>query len=180
MLLTRFFEDDRIQVHQPRRNLQIKLNRPVAGKTTLSPTSTPLANSTARPACWSGRRLRAATRKNPTGRCLWIPAGLLLVDDRHCGSRPSRIRPETAGRVQYLRTIITEEQRQEFGHLVENTFAGSRRKISAAQRHPFSQNPCSSCPDVGFVLETRDGRRQPGAASRPGSRAPIWLDELND
>jgi hypothetical protein len=32
MLLDRFCQDDRIQVHQPRRNLQIKFNRPVAGK----------------------------------------------------------------------------------------------------------------------------------------------------
>ena len=32
MLLDRFCQDDRIQVHQPRRNLQIKFNRPVSGK----------------------------------------------------------------------------------------------------------------------------------------------------
>ncbi|MGA7365458.1 MAG: tyrosine-type recombinase/integrase, partial [Candidatus Sulfotelmatobacter sp.] len=31
-LLTRFCQDDRIQIHQPRRNLQIKFTRPIAGK----------------------------------------------------------------------------------------------------------------------------------------------------
>ena len=31
MLLTRFCQDDRIQIHQPRRNLQIKFTRPIAG-----------------------------------------------------------------------------------------------------------------------------------------------------
>jgi hypothetical protein len=32
MLLDRFCQDDRIQIRQPQRNLQIKFNRPVAGK----------------------------------------------------------------------------------------------------------------------------------------------------
>jgi hypothetical protein len=32
MLLTRLCQDDRVQVPQPKRNLQIKFNRPVAGK----------------------------------------------------------------------------------------------------------------------------------------------------
>jgi hypothetical protein len=32
MLLTRFCQDDRVQVPQPRRNLQIKFNRPLTGK----------------------------------------------------------------------------------------------------------------------------------------------------
>src|SRR5271156_4776071 len=31
MLLNRFCQDDRIQIHQPERDLQIKFNRPVAG-----------------------------------------------------------------------------------------------------------------------------------------------------
>src|SRR5207302_7245969 len=31
MLLTRFCQDGRIKVHQPRRNLQIKFTRPIAG-----------------------------------------------------------------------------------------------------------------------------------------------------
>ena len=31
MLLTRFCQDDRIQIHQPQRNLQIKFTRPIAG-----------------------------------------------------------------------------------------------------------------------------------------------------
>ena len=32
MLLTRLCQDDRVQVPQPKRNLQIKFNRPVTGK----------------------------------------------------------------------------------------------------------------------------------------------------
>jgi hypothetical protein len=37
MLLTRFCQDDRIQVRQPRRNLQIKFTRPLDGKNDFVP-----------------------------------------------------------------------------------------------------------------------------------------------
>ena len=55
--------------------------------------------------------------------------------------------------VQYLRTTITDEQREEFGHLVENTIS----RIESADFLPhsgirFPQNPCSSCPYVGLCL----------------------------
>jgi hypothetical protein len=55
--------------------------------------------------------------------------------------------------VQYLRTVITDEQRAEFGQLVEDTI----RRVEAAQflPHPgirFPQNPCSSCRYVGLRL----------------------------
>ena len=55
--------------------------------------------------------------------------------------------------IQYLRTTIRDEQRQEFGYLVEDTV----RRIESAQFLPhsgirFPQNPCSSCPYVGLCL----------------------------
>ena len=55
--------------------------------------------------------------------------------------------------VQYLRTTITDEQRAEFGQLVEDTI----RRVESAQFLPhsgirFPQNPCSSCPYVGLCL----------------------------
>jgi hypothetical protein len=79
--------------------------------------------------------------------------------------------------VQYLRSTITDEQRLEFGQLVEDTI----RRIESAQFLPhsgirFPQNPCSSCPYVGLCL----GR--PNAEStlvrRPGAESLGWLDEL--
>ena len=59
--------------------------------------------------------------------------------------------------VQYLRTTITDEQRQEFGHLVESTI----RRIESADFLPhsgirFPQNPCSSCPYVGLCLGNQE------------------------
>ena len=55
--------------------------------------------------------------------------------------------------IQYFRTTITDEQREEFGRLVEDTI----RRIEACQFLPhsgirFPQNPCTSCPYIGLCL----------------------------
>jgi len=55
--------------------------------------------------------------------------------------------------VQYFRTTITDEQREEFGQLVNDTI----RRIESAQFLPhsgvrFPQNPCTSCAYVGLCL----------------------------
>jgi hypothetical protein len=70
--------------------------------------------------------------------------------------------------VQYLRTTITDEQRQEFGDLVENTV--SQIESGCFLPHSgirFPQNPCTSCPYIGLCLgrqELVDSTlvRQPG------------------
>jgi len=81
--------------------------------------------------------------------------------------------------VQYLRTAITKEQREEFGELVENTI----RRIESAEFLPhsgirFPQNPCSRCPYVGLCL----GNQEIANATlvrRPGAENLDWLDELS-
>ncbi len=80
--------------------------------------------------------------------------------------------------VQYLHTTITDEQRQEFGQLVEDTI----RRIESAQflRHSgirFPQNPCTSCPYVGLCLG-RQELVEKSVIRRPGEDLG-WLDELN-
>jgi len=59
--------------------------------------------------------------------------------------------------VQYLRATITEEQRQEFTSLVEDTV----RRIESGLFLPhsgirFPQNPCTTCPFLGLCLDQRD------------------------
>jgi hypothetical protein len=80
--------------------------------------------------------------------------------------------------VQYLRTTITDEQRQEFGQLVEDTI----RRIESAQFLPhsgirFPQNPCSSCPFIGLCLG-RQELVEPALVRKPGAEHLGWLDEL--
>jgi hypothetical protein len=81
--------------------------------------------------------------------------------------------------IQYLRTTITQAQREEFGRLVEDTV----QRIESAEFMPhsgirFPQNPCLSCPYVGLCL----GRQELVDTSlmrRPGAEDLGWLDELN-
>jgi hypothetical protein len=80
--------------------------------------------------------------------------------------------------VQYLRTTITDEQRQEFGRLVEGTI----RRIESADFLPhsgirFPQNPCSSCPYVGLCLAKQE-LIDAALVRRPGAEDLGWLDEL--
>jgi hypothetical protein len=46
-LLQKFAQDDRVRIHNPENDLQVKLERKLPGNTNSSPTSTPWANSTA-------------------------------------------------------------------------------------------------------------------------------------
>ena len=78
-----------------------------------------------------------------------------------------------------MRTTITDEQRQQFGCLVEDTI----RRIESGQFLPrsgirFPQNGCLSCPFLGLCLGN-----QTLADSKlnrcPGAEDFAWLDELH-
>ena len=180
MLLTRFCQDGRVQVHQPRRNLQVKFNRPIAGSNDF------VAYIDAIGKLDDKRCL--LEWKTSSSRYPEEPVELLALDPQLvCYSWMTGISEvaqvvfvrKRLAEVQYLRTAITEEQRQEFGHLVENTI----RRIESADFLPhsgirFPQNPCSSCPYVGLCL----GKHELADAAlvrRPGAENLGWLDELN-
>jgi len=178
-LLDRFCQDSRVRVHQPRRNLQIKFTRPIS----------------------QGNEFVAyidAIGKLDGSRCLleWKttanryaeePNGLLALDPQLvCYSWITGI-AEVAQivfvrkrlvEVQYLRTTITEEQRQEFTDLV----ADAVQRIESAQFLPhsgirFPQNPCSSCPYIGLCLGRQD-LVDAALVRRPGAEDLDWLDQL--
>jgi hypothetical protein len=80
--------------------------------------------------------------------------------------------------IQYFRTTITDEQREEFGHLVLDSI----RRIEAAEFLPhsgirFPQNPCTSCPYIGLCLGRQD-LAEAALVRRPGAEDLGWLDEL--
>jgi hypothetical protein len=59
--------------------------------------------------------------------------------------------------IQYFRTTITDEQRDEFGQLIDDSI----RRIEAAQFLPhsgvrFPQNTCTNCSYVGLYLGRLD------------------------
>ena len=82
--------------------------------------------------------------------------------------------------IQYLRATISEEQRREYGRLVENTVG----QIEAGQFVPrsgirFPQNGCMSCAHLGLCLN-----QQPlidaNLIRRPGAADLDWLNDVND
>jgi CRISPR/Cas system-associated exonuclease Cas4 (RecB family) len=180
MLLTRFCQDGRVQVQQPRRNLQVKFTRAIAGSNDFVAYIDAIGNL-------DGARCLLEW-KTSSSRYLEEPEGLLSLDPQLvCYSWMTGIAEvaqivfvrKRLAEIQYLRTTITEEQRQEFGHLVESTI----RRIESANFLPhsgirFPQNPCSSCPYVGLCLGRQEGF-DARLVRRPGAEDFGWLDELN-
>src|SRR5436309_10671559 len=178
-LLERFCQDDRIRIRQPRRNLQIKFMRPVSEKNDF------VAYVDAIGKLDSTRAL--IEWKTTSSRYPEKPEGLLALDPQLvCYSWMTGI-AEVAQvvfvrkrlvEVQYLRTSITDEQRQEFGQLVSDTI----EHIERAQFLPhsgirFPQNPCNTCPYIGLCLGKPDLVAST-LVRRPGAERFDWLDEL--
>jgi hypothetical protein len=82
--------------------------------------------------------------------------------------------------IQYLRTTITDDQRNEFAELVDDTV----RQIESSRFLPhsgirFPMNACTSCRYLGLCL-----KQQPlidaSLIRRPGASELDWIDELRD
>ncbi|HEX9120650.1 MAG TPA: PD-(D/E)XK nuclease family protein [Terriglobales bacterium] len=177
-LLERFAQDDRVEIRQPKRNLQIKVSRP------LSDSSQFVAYIDA-----VGRL--DATRtiidwKTTTARYPEEPEGLLALDPQLVCYSWVTGEPEVAfvvfvrkrsPEIQYLRATITEEQRRQFGELVQDCVY----RIDSGEFLPhsgirFPQNGCTSCSYLGLCLANQplvDARLQ----RRPGGDL-VWLDEI--
>ena len=180
MLLTRFCQDGRIQIRQPRRNLQVKFTQQVADKNDFVAYIDAIGSL-------DGTRCLLEW-KTSSSRYPEEPEGLLSLDPQLvCYSWMTGIADvaqvvfvrKRLVEVQYLRTTITDEQRQEFGRLVEGTI----RRIESADFLPhsgirFPQNPCSNCPYVGLCLGKPE-LADIAIVRRPGAESLGWLDELN-
>ncbi len=178
-LLDRFCQDGRIRIRQPRRNVQIKFTR------TVSETNDFVAYVDAIGKLDGTRCL--LEWKTTSSRYPEEPDGLLALDPQlACYSWMTGISDvaqvvfvrKRLVEVQYLRTTITEEQRTEFGPLVEDTI----RRVESAQFLPhsgirFPQNPCSTCPYLGLCLGKPE-LINIALARRPGAENLGWLDEL--
>jgi hypothetical protein len=178
-LLDRFCQEDRIEIRLPRKNLQIKFTRPVSGKNDFVAYVDAIGHL-------DGKRCLLEW-KTTSSRYSEEPHGLLALDPQLvCYSWVTGI-SEVAQvvfvrkrlvEIQYFETVITDEQRQEFGQLVEDTV----QRIEAAQFLPhsgirFPQNPCSTCPYVGLCLGKQE-LVDAALTRRPGAENLGWLDEL--
>ncbi len=170
-LLERLAQEDRIRIRQPQRNLQVKLARTM-------PTGDEFVAYIDALGELDGTRClidwKTTSSRYPEG-----PDGLLSLDPQLiCYSWMSGISDvalvvflrKKFCEIQYLHATITEEQRREFGELVEQAVG----RIEGGDFLPhsgirFPQNGCVSCPYLGLCLENSTLAenklvRQPGAS----------------
>ena len=179
MLLIRLCQEDRVRVTNPKQNLQVKFSRQI-GKSDFVAYVDGIGEL-------DGKRCLLEW-KTSSSRYPEEPAGLLALDPQLvCYSWMTGIADvaqivfvrKRMVEIQYLRTKISEAQRQEFGRLVEDTI----RRIESAEFLPhsgirFPQNACTTCPYVGLCLG-REDMVDVGLVRRPGAENLGWLDELN-
>jgi hypothetical protein len=178
-LLDRFAQDDRIRIPQPRRNSQIKFTKPLAGQNDFVAYVDAIGEL-------DGTHCLLEW-KTTASRYPEEPVGLLALDPQLvCYSWITGI-AEVAQvvfvrkrlvEIQYFRTTITNEQREEFGHLVQDSI----QRIEAAEFLPhsgirFPQNPCTSCPYIGLCLGQPD-LTEAALVRRPGAEDFGLFDEL--
>jgi hypothetical protein len=180
-LLETFARDNRVRVHNPRKNLQIKAVRTLIGGNDFVAHLDALGEL-------DGKQC-LIDWKTTTSRYPDDPEGLLSLDPQLiCYSWITGIsdvafvvfvrkhQPE----IQYLKASISEEQRQEFGRLIEAT-AG---QIEAGQfaSHSgirFPQNGCLSCAHLGLCLNNQQ-LVDANLIRKAGASDLDWLDELVD
>ena len=177
----RLAQDDRIEISRPSRNMQTKLVRS-------------LPNGSDFVAYIDGIGRLDGNRcllewKTTTSRYPEEPKGLLALDPQLvCYSWISGI-SEVAlvafvrkrfCEVQYLKTTITDQQREEFGRMVEATAS----HIESGEFLPhsgirFPQNGCISCPHLGLCLGNQQ-LIESKLIRRPGASDFDWLNDLVD
>jgi CRISPR/Cas system-associated exonuclease Cas4 (RecB family) len=178
-LLERFAQDDRVRIPKPRRNLQIKFTKALPGQNDFVAYVDAIGQLDGIPCILEW--------KTTSSRYPEEPDGLLALDPQlACYSWVTGIADvaqvvfvrKRLVEIQYFRTVISQEQREEFGRLVQDTI----RRIESAEFLPhsgirFPQNPCTSCPYIGLCLGRQD-LAEATLVRRPGAQDLGWLDEL--
>ena len=180
-LLERFAQDDRVCIRDPHQNLQVKKLRILTTGSEFVSYLDAIGELDGIPCLidW----------KTTTSRYPEEPQGLLSLDPQLiCYSWISGISEvamvvfvrKHAPEVQYLRATISEEQRTEFGRLVEATIdqieSGHFNSHSGVR---FPQNGCVTCPYLGLCLHDNH-LVDANIIRKPGASNLDWLDELVD
>ena len=179
--LQRLAQDDRIRIHEPRADMQVKLERSLSESDGFVAYIDAIGSLDGQPTLLEW--------KTTTARYPEEPQGLLALDPQLiCYSWMSGISDlavvafvrKRFPEIQYLKATITERQRQEFGQLAESTV----RQIRSGQFSPhsgirFPQSGCVSCAQLGLCLENQpliDAK----LIRRPGASDLDWLDHFDE
>jgi len=180
-LLEKFVREDRVRIRSPKENLQLKITQTLAGGNEFVSYIDAIGEL-------DGKRC-LIDWKTTTSRYSEEPEGLLSLDPQLiCYSWISGI-PDVAfvvfvrkqtPEIQYLKASITEEQRREFGRLVDTTIHELESgHFSSHSGIRFPQNGCVSCSHLGLCLDNQK-LIETNLIRRPGASDLDWLDELVD
>jgi len=180
-LLEKFVRDERVCILRPKENLQLKIIRSLERGNDFVSYVDAIGEL-------DGKRC-LINWKTTTSRYSEEPEGLLSLDPQLiCYSWVSGI-PDVAfvvfvrkqiPEIQYLKATISEEQRREFGRLVDATIHQLESGYFASHSGiRFPQNGCVSCPHLGLCLDNQQ-LIETNLIRRPGASDLDWLDELVD
>ena len=180
-LLQRFAQDDRIKISDPIENTQIKLNKALAGGNEFVSYIDAIGNL-------DGQRC-LIDWKTTSSRYSEEPNGLLSLDPQLiCYSWMSGISDvafvvfvrKSLPEIQYLKATISDEQRRDFGRMVETTVGQLESgQFPSHSGIRFPQNACMSCSHLGLCLNNPQ-LIETNLIRRPGASDLDWLDELVD
>jgi hypothetical protein len=177
-LLERFAQDDRVRISQPHSNQQMQFNRTLSSGNNFVSYVDAIGEFDGTP-CLLEWKTRSARHTEE-------PAGISALDPQLvCYSWMTGIDKvaqvvfvrKRLVEVQYLRATISDDQRQEFATLVEDTV----RRIESGLFLPhsgirFPQNPCTTYPFIGLCLDKRE-LIEAALARKPGVDLGLF-DEL--
>jgi PD-(D/E)XK nuclease superfamily len=180
-LLEQFARDNRVRIEAPGQDLQIKLLRALPGGHEFVAFLDAIGLLDGQPCVidW----------KTTSSRYAGEPEGLLALDPQLiCYSWISGISEvalvvfvrKRMPEIQYLKASITENQRQEFGQLVEATVEQiASGEFPAHSGIRFPQNGCVSCANLGLCLNNQQLIKA-NLIRIAGASDLDWLDELMD
>ena len=177
-MLERFAQDARVQIQRPRSSQQIQFTRKLSTGNDFVSYVDAIGELDGTPCVLEWKTTSARYSEEPAGICALDPQ---LV----CYSWMTGIEEvaqivfvrKRLVEVQYLRATISDEQRQEFAGLVEDTV----RRIESGLFLPhsgirFPQNPCTTCPFIGLCLDKAE-LVEPVLVRKPGVDLGLF-DEL--
>jgi len=157
-LLERFVQDGRVQVPRPLSNHQVQFTRDLGHGNQFVAYIDAIGKLDGTPCVLEWKTAAARYTEEPQGLAALDPQLIAYswVSGLDEVAEIVFVRKRLV-EVQYLRATISEEQRQEFSFLVEDTV----RRIESGLFLPhsgirFPQNPCTSCPFLGLCLNRPD------------------------
>jgi PD-(D/E)XK nuclease superfamily len=157
-LLERFAQDGRVRLPRPTLNQQVQFTRNLSSRNNFVAYIDAIGELDGTRCVLEWKTTSARYPEDPTGLAALDPqlvcySWMTGIDEV---AQVVFVRKRLV-EVQYLRARITDEQRQEFASLVEDTV----RRIESGLFLPhsgirFPQNPCTTCPFLGLCLDKRD------------------------